>query len=220
MKISDLNKIDIKDLQYIDYNQILGDLKKKPDVLIGIVAILATLIFSLYFYSNNNKNMKATRAELHIAKQKKDEIDLYNSIQKNFAEFEKSMIKKVSEDNFIKKITDIAVKRKIQILSYSPSSSNKHPLYQLSIISIDVSANTYKDMWLFIHDIEQSGENFRVDSWNGSLAGNSRNSRRRGRQERDQSSILEKSKINSHLEISSLTFKGLKKKDAEYKIKN
>ena len=44
MNINDLLKVDIKDLQKIDYKKLAEELRKRPDILINIAVVLLTLV--------------------------------------------------------------------------------------------------------------------------------------------------------------------------------
>lgn len=199
-----LNNIDISDLQKINYKKLLNDLQKRPDVIIIIVAILITLYVSPKLYMNRRKELGTLIQETATLKKKDKAIDAYNAAQTELKEFIDNIPEDIGETAFMNQMTDFAESRHVQIKSFSPAKRRSEPLYALTSIVLDVSAQNYKDIWLFIHDIEKSPYSIRIDNWKGTRGGGSQANR--GRRQATSTTSTEH-QINVKLEIASIRFK-------------
>lgn len=200
--IQKLNSLDIKDLKQLDYDKLLQEVKKKPDIIIIAGLILLTFFFSISYFSKHQRQLKNIRNEISLLKDKNETIEKYNQMKTKLDKFEARILPPVSETEFINKITDYAVNQKMQIESLSPSFKEERELVQLTRIKMRLAAKSYEDIWLFVYDIEESPQNFRIDSWKVDMGVPSNQ-----RQGNDSTTGLEQQIINVDLEISSINFK-------------
>ncbi len=167
MNFSDLSHLELKDLQKLDYKKLLGDLKKRKDifasVLIGGLAFLIVInIFAKGFKEAGKLNGEAKKLELKLAA-----VESYNRTKKDLAEFLEKVPPPIHEDKLVNQIMDFAEMYNIHIGSISPVTTSKKGLYEKSSVSLNISANNYSSLWLFINDIEHFPSLLLIDRWDG-----------------------------------------------------
>ncbi len=166
MKISDLSKIDLKD---IDLKKIQESLLQRPELLInlGIAFFAGILIFNIVGgRMNEAKKLKGKMAE---QKKKVAAIKTHEVTQKEFKELIDHLPAGILEDSLVDHLTDFAGKRNIQIQSFSPANKTQKNYYTQMTVLLKVAAKNYKDMILFLNDIESSPYNLRIDRWTGTM---------------------------------------------------
>ncbi|MCK5214721.1 MAG: hypothetical protein KAR05_05155 [Candidatus Omnitrophica bacterium] len=201
MNLMDLSKLDIKDLQKINYTQLGKDLTKRPDFIIIIASILLSLFLSIHFFSKNQKLANTLKLEVKTLEDKVAVIETYNKTKGDLAAFQDAISEPLSEEELINIISDFAFKRNLQIKSLTPGQDKESTYHNLISIHVRIESSDFKNMWLFIHDIESSKTALRVDDWNGSMEAttNSRTSRR-------QSKTNTEKKIEFQIKISAVNY--------------
>mgnify|MGYP001563563607 CR=1 FL=1 len=129
---------------------------------------------------------------------KTEAINEHQKAAQGLEEFMKALPGGVAPANVIDKLNDFAEKRKVRIESFLPGEPKSEALYGKSSIRLDLSADSYRDLWLFVYDIEASPYNLRVDQWSGSIQA--------GRQGPGAQSSGEE-KIHAQMEITAIYFK-------------
>ena len=154
--IEKLNKMELKNLQNIDYTKLLTKVKGRPDLLITIGAIVAAVFISSKIYIHNSGKMDSTKKEIKALEEKITAINNYKQKEEELKQFVSHIPEPINGNNLMNLLTDLAVKRQIQIESFSPSADRNTPLSDMSGLILNLSSDDYKNLWLFIHDIEQS----------------------------------------------------------------
>ncbi len=169
MNLQDLAKLDINDLQKIDYNQLLGEIKKKPDILVAVVLIVGSLIFAIGNFQKGFKELRSLRGQINVLQKKTTLIRTYNDQKKELGDFLEKLPKVIPDNDLIATLTDMAVHRGVKIESFSPATGRDAKLYKTASLKLEVVAESYQQIWLFTRDIERSGYALRIDSWTGNL---------------------------------------------------
>ena len=102
-------------------------------------------------------------------------------------------------DQLIDKISALATNHNIQIQSFSPAEETNGDFWQLSNLSINISCRKYKEVILFIQEIENLPYAIQIQKWSGKgKEGSSRNLNRE-----DQVDNV----IEANIKIGSITLK-------------
>ncbi len=195
--LKNLSNLQINDLKNINYQKYLKDLRKKPGVLINLGLIAFALIFSGYTFKKSQHSVKSTRTEISNLENKLKTMETYNETQKTLKDFLDNLPPRITEDDLINLLTDFAQERNIQIESFSPAKRQSSQYYDLSSMILQTRVENYKDLWLFINDIEESPYALRIENWSGSFTG--------GGRQQGQTSANET--IQIVLEIAAINFK-------------
>ena len=191
MKISELTTLDVKK---VDFAQLQDSLLKRQDIVVNGLLIIASLFFMVQTFTGKQKEAEQLKTKITDLEKKIEVIELNTKATNNFKKFFDELPKGMSEDAIIDRLTDFAEKRNIRITSVSPAKSENKDIYARTTVNIIISAGSYKDLCLFLYDIENSlDSNLRIDKWSGTLA--------------QQSEREKKETIVAEVEISSIQFK-------------
>ncbi|MCC6758332.1 MAG: type 4a pilus biogenesis protein PilO [Candidatus Omnitrophica bacterium] len=200
----DIAKLDVKDLQNIDYQKLLKDVRKRPDTAISFAAPILALFICFNMFTKFQAEQKSLSRKIKEMSAKAKQVDDYNAAQAEFDNFKKALPPTITENEFLNKITDLAVKNDIQIESYVPGQSKTDPIYDITNINLVASANDFNAMGHFISDIENSGLAIRINSWSGTMGARTQSAaNRRASQKGNMGELV----INFRMDISSVTFK-------------
>lgn len=200
LKQIDISKMDINDLQNINYEKLFKDIRQKPDKIIGVSACLLAVFLSFNIFNKTQTKKMTYRIKTFEMEEKSKIIDEYKAAQSELENYLKSVPPKLTENEFINKITDIAVSNNVKIDSFSKNEDNSASNHSLITLEISALVNTYQNLYQFINDIETTNSSIRVNSWSGNLT--SANSQRRADDTSPESAL-----INFRINISLVTFK-------------
>ena len=170
MKIADLNKIDIKDLQKIDLSKIQETLLKKPDVLIQLIIVLVSLLILVKTVSGKLAETAQIRGSMEELEKKVAVVKKHDALQKELTEYISKLPAGSTAADLLDRVADLAGEHGVQIISISPAKELKKKYHTQTVLSLSASAEDYRDMVAFIHNIETSPLNLRVDRWVGSMS--------------------------------------------------
>lgn len=171
MNLSDLANIDIND---IDFSKIREKLLIRQDLVVNIGLIILSCFLMIYIYQDRKDERERLKNKIIALEQKSESIETYQAYQERLEEFMKKLPEEISSDTLISELTDIAVARNIQILSFTPAKQETRQYYDIIYVNLDVLADSYADIGLFIYDIENSIYDLRVERWSGHLGSQSR----------------------------------------------
>ncbi len=165
----DISKLDIKDLQNINYQKILTDIRKKPDLAISIAFPLIALFICFHLFTKSQADSKLLLNKNIEMEGKLKIVEEYLQTDTQLKEFIKNQPAELSENQFYNMMTDFATQNHIKVESFTPSQNKADPTCDL--ISINIKANTknFSDVGRFIKSIENSSSNIRIDSWTASM---------------------------------------------------
>lgn len=165
--LKDLNNIDIKDLQNIDWSQLKDRLQSQPGLFIHfllIIVTLAVLFSSFNTYTQANKQSKIETAELN---KRLAALDKFEIAKTQHGDFFKEAPKAIAGDQLTQTLSEFAIKRDVQILSFSPAQNKSNNLISLTSVEVNIASESYANIILFVHDIEESSYPIRIKSWSG-----------------------------------------------------
>ena len=203
MNLAELSRLDIQNLQKLDYNKLLRNLAKRPDLMIAIGLVVATLFFSATAFQRRRKELTSLKQEIETLGARLKVMNNYEDIKKQLSDFQTQAPAELMGDDFIKTVTDIAVSHNVQIESYSPAKKQSSSLYDLTSIVLNLSAE-YKNVWTFINDIEKSKYSIRIENWTGNMDADTRTTTRRRISMEEQS---QQPWVNVQVEIASINLK-------------
>lgn len=166
MKVSELKNININK---IDVKQINDFIVKQPNVVVSMIIIFIAMIVSFNFFSEKQNEIKGVKTQVTTMQSKIDAIKQYNQTLTEFNTAFDALPQGLSGPALIDTITEIAQKHNVRVLSFSPIQVQSEEYYDRVIINMSLSAKSYKDLLLFVSEIENSTHNLRVNEWNENL---------------------------------------------------
>ncbi len=197
MKLSDLNKIDIKDLQKIDFAKIQENLLQKPLLLIKTLLIVISLLVTIKVMANSLAQVSQIKNKIADAEKKLSSIKEKEDATKELKIFLDSRKPGLSADTIVDNIADFAAARNIQILSFTPAKEVNKTVYTLTSLNLNVSAVDYKTMIQFIHDIESAPYALKVVHWTGLMGADTASSTAAEKSDNQSRPIIAQIEINS-----------------------
>ncbi|GEM_PF-3256438 len=153
MHISDLSKIDIKD---IDFNKLKDRLLDRKDLLIQIGLVVVFLIIISSLFKNSQVEVGKFKSQMADLQSKTSVVAEYNKTNEDASAFLKEAPPPLSEDQIINFVTDLADKNNVKILTFSPAKVEDEEVLSTTMLQFSLETKEYKDMVHFIADIERS----------------------------------------------------------------
>ena len=213
MKISDLNKITVTDIKSYfkghDLESIKDRLLSNPAPVICFFAIVITITAVVLAYRVHKGVVMAQKIEVRELQKLVEKVSDFENTQKQYRDFLSKVPKAISESKLIEMLSEIALKRNVQILSFSPANKKGTSHTNLTNVEIKIASENYADTIRFINDIENSPHSIRIGKWSGNLTMPTRVSQRfsRGFNRRTDSRVVKKEYIEAKIEIETVEFK-------------
>ena len=166
MNLADLKNIDLKK---IDIAKIRSDILKRQDMAINYAAVFLTIFIMFKIFSGQQEQVQNLKIQITQMEKKITAIAKHDKALKELNALVDSLPAGIPESALIDKVTDFAEKSNIHIVTFSPTETEENGFYKQSRVSLQISADYYKDFLRFIRDIENSSLNLRVDKWSGLL---------------------------------------------------
>lgn len=166
MNLKDFKNVNIKK---IEIAKIRAYLLKRQDILMNLTAVLLTIFMMFKIFSSQQEQAQNLKIQVSEMEKKIAVIAKYDQASQELNAFVESLPIGIPESALIDKVTDFAEQSNIHIVTFSPTQTSENEFYKHNRVALQISANQYKDFLRFIHDIESSSLNLRVDQWSGQL---------------------------------------------------
>jgi len=222
MKISDLNKITVTDIKsyfesydlasitgLLSWNSIKERVLSNPMPIIFALAMIITLISVSKAHSIHKNVIKTRKTEVSELRKRAEKVTIYETTQKHYRDFLDNVPEAISESKLIEMLSEIAIARNVQIISFSPVSTKGNNYIDLTSVGITIASEDYADTIRFVNDIENSPHSIRIGKWSGDLkmpTGASRRISRRIRRQSGNKGIMNEY-IEAKIEIETVRFK-------------
>ena len=101
MNLTELSRLDIKDLKKIDYNKLLLDVRKRPDILVAVGLVLLTLFFSVNAFTKRKQELLSLQQQIGTLEAKITVIENYEKAKKDLADFVAQIPESLLDNNLI-----------------------------------------------------------------------------------------------------------------------
>ena len=208
MNLKNLSKIDFNELKNIDWETVKEYLLSRPGLIINVSIIAATAVVTLTYCRSQLQSVKALNDEITVLQEKAGVISALDKTQKEYDQFVKQIPQTISADMLIEILSEIALERDVQIVSFSPANEKNSTFASLTNVKITIKSEKYANTIRFIHDIENSPYSIRIGDWRGALSSQdalSRGNWKAAQSDADDSN--EKNYTTVTIEIQSVEFK-------------
>lgn len=206
--IGKLQSVDVKDLKNIDMQQVQDNIRGRPEMIIIILLLAASIGGSVYLYTSFQKTSGELDGEVTKYNEQLEAAEQNIVLTKKFDEFMAAFPEKIVIDDLTDKISGFAIDRNVNIVSFSPAKQQETDYTLVETININVVANEYHQLIAFIRDIEEAPFAIRIEAWTARLdrKGNNRQGRRTRRHEaaKDEDEIPS---IAATIEIAAIALK-------------
>jgi len=164
--IEKLKNIDVDDIKNIDVQKIKEYFLSRPDIYINILMICLTIFIMVKVHTKSYADSKILKTELSEKKEKLNVLRQTEAIQNEYNEFFANFPAAVSSNQLIDNISILALKRDIQIKSFSPAQEIADQYLMLTSMKFNISSSSYANIILFLRDLENSQKGIRLEKFN------------------------------------------------------
>jgi len=204
MDLKQLSKFDVAELKNVDYLKLLTGLRKRPELIVNFLSILLAVIISWNIFAKGKSQLQNALEEIPKLEEKIAAINEFHSVKARLDTFQANIAPRISEEQFINLMTELASKRKLRILSLSPGGTDNKNYYEYLSVNLDFTCEKYTDIWLFINDIESSRYPLKITSFSSANASSKKT--RRGRRP-SSANAQEDGTISVKLKVASIHVK-------------
>ena len=208
MKISDLSKITVTDIKsYLrshDLESVKERLFSNPAPIICVLAVIITITAVFLAYRVHQDVVMTQKIEVNELRKRVEGVRGFENTQKQYRDFLAKVPEAISENKLIEMLSEIALARNVQIISFSPVSKKGNGYISLTNVEITIASENYADTIRFINDIENSPHSIRIGKWSGILKMPKKFLRRGGRQ--TVQDTIKKNYIEASIEIETVEF--------------
>ena len=196
--VNALRNINIKDLQNIDARELGDMLRQRIDIILTVVPVVVTIVVMANMFKGYGKKSQTLAWEIGQMQERVEVIRESGRLKGNYSVFLENFPKSILTDQLINKLSEFAAYRKVQILSFSPVKEKSDDYIKVAGGQINVTADSYKNMVLFMKDIEAAPYALRVEQWSAKMKEQTINA---GAEE------FKKQTVEASMEISSIKLK-------------
>lgn len=204
--IKKINSLSVDDIKNIDWESIKDRLLSQPGLLINILIITITAATVMTTFRSQTKTAKTLKSKITEQKEKVEALDRFELTQKKYKEFLKNIPQSISENRLVEMLSEIALKRGVRIVLFSPANKSSNSFVNLTNVEITVTSKEYAGIIRFINDIENSAYAIRIGGWAGVSTSPNQYSRRRSRRLQPQVNP-EDEYIETKIKIETVEFK-------------
>ena len=161
MNFDDLKNIDLKN---IDVNSIVPALLAKKDLLAQAIAVMLAVVVLIALLGNYFSQSQGLKQQVDQLKEKVAAVKTYDDGVVKVKKFLTALPKALDDESLSNQITDFAAHDNMTILSYTPGQRKQDALSEVSTVTINVRAGTYKDFLSFLRAIEKAPYALRIDA--------------------------------------------------------
>ena len=177
--IEKLNNLDAKDLKNLDFSKLKDynfhrlkdDLASKPNLLINMGLIVATIFCVIIAASNYISTSQGVHVkEVEIAS-RLDMIQQKTAAEQTLKTYLSTYPTAIPTNQLIGKISEFAEEAHVNIISFSPVKLSESVFITQYTINLDIQGKTYQNIVDFVHIIETSPYTLRINKWTGRSRG-------------------------------------------------
>lgn len=167
--VNALRNINIKDLQNIDARELGDMLRQRIDIILTVVPVVVTIIVMANMFKGYAKKSQTLAWEIGQMQERVEVIRESERLKKNYSVFLENFPESILTDQLINKLSEFAADRKVQILSFSPVKEKSDDYIKVAGVQINVTSDSYKNIVLFMRDIEAAPYALRVEQWSAKM---------------------------------------------------
>ncbi len=167
--LASLRNFNIRDLQNIDARQLGDMLRQRLDIVLNIVLILVTIVITIGLVGSYGKRSQTLTWEIKQLEDRTAAVKESERLKGEYSKFLGSFPKFIVTDQLINKLSEFAANRRVQILSFSPMKEKSDDYIKVSGVQLNISAENYKNIVLFMKDVEDASYALRVGQWSAKM---------------------------------------------------
>ena len=193
-----LRNINIHDLQNIDARQLSDMLRQRIDIALNIILVLVTMVATVLIVKGSGKRSEMLTWEIKQLEERGEAVKESERLKGEYAAFLKSFPEPILTDQLINKLSEFAADRQVQILSFSPVKEKSDDYIKVAGVQINVSSDSYKNIVLFMKDVEDAPYALQVVRWSAEM---------KEQRIREGAEEFRKQTVEANIQIGAIRFK-------------
>lgn len=161
MKIPDISKIDIKD---IDVVKIQNELMQRKELVVQVLLALASIVVGVSAFNGSQAEIAKYKSQIASLQAKTGAIDEYNKTQGEVKDFINKVPAPVSQDKMITLVTDLAGKNDVKILTFNQAEAEKKGTLVTTAVNFSLETNSFANMIRFMAEIERDKDFMQIST--------------------------------------------------------
>ncbi|MEI8012004.1 MAG: hypothetical protein WCI27_05930 [Candidatus Omnitrophota bacterium] len=162
--LNDLKKFNLTDLTKLTDRDVRDYVNQHSLLVINIAIVSAAVIVFFVFLNITMNEYKSLKLKQELLIKKEQPLRNYEKASKDLADFIQGMRTSLPPMKFISYITGKATLHHVVINVFNPLQMASLGYYNTVNLAFTASATKFKDMMLFIHDLEASEYMTKIDS--------------------------------------------------------
>mgnify|MGYP001565953848 CR=1 FL=1 len=167
--VASLRNINISDLQNIDAQQIVDMLRQRVDIVLNITLVLVTMAASISIVKGSGKRSEMLAWEIKQMEERVEAVKESERLKGEYSALLGNFPKPILTDQLIDKLSEFAADRQVRILSFSPVKEKSDNYIKVAGVQINVSSDSYKNIVLFMKDVEDAPYALQVGQWSAKM---------------------------------------------------
>jgi Tfp pilus assembly protein PilO len=164
-----LNAVDIKELKNIDIIKVKDSLRTNPIVFINTIIVIVTVVSAIALISKGQVELQSYKNNTVVYDEKLTAVKAQEEAKKTFDSFKNAFPQALGSNQLIDKFSELAVHRNVRILSLSPAKERSNDYLYQTTVNLSVESSDYKNIILFVKDIEDSALAIRLERFSAEL---------------------------------------------------
>lgn len=167
--VASLRNININDLRNIDAQQLGEMLRQRIDIVLNITLILVTMVATVLIVTASGKRSEMLTWEIKQLEERGEAVKESERLKGEYSAFLESFPEPILTDRLINKLSEFAADRQVQVLSFSPVKEKSDNYIKVAGVQINVSSDNYKNIVLFMKDVEDAPYALQVGQWSAKM---------------------------------------------------
>lgn len=159
MKIPDISKIDMKD---IDFGKIKNEILDHKETAVQVILVIVSLFFMVSVITASQAGIKKYKNQITALLAKTGLIEEYKKVEQEIKDFLSKVPAHVPEDKMVNLVADLAGKNNVKILTFSQAKIDKKDTIETTAVTFSLTADSFINMVKFLVDIEKGKEFLQV----------------------------------------------------------
>jgi len=165
----DLDKLksEFEKINNLDAAELVKLLSEHRNFLINFVLIIGSLWMAVGMLNDHRTQGQGLRVQMAQLQEKLEIIKARDVAVTDLNNFKSSLPPTLNEFELITLVSNYTKLHHVTVISLSPAESKDMGLYDVININFSAASDNFKDVILFLREIEKSKFPLRVDSWSG-----------------------------------------------------
>ena len=168
--VEKLNSTSLSSIKEMDLEALKNILRNSPQFILNLAIVVISIFVSISFVTNGKNNEKKFKLNVTEYQEKLEAVKKQEDIKTKYNDFINKFPKSIQASQLIDRFSELAANRNVRILSFSPAKEKNNNYVQQITINLSIESNDYKNIILFVKDIEDYPYALRLERFSAQLS--------------------------------------------------